>query len=166
MIFNFPFCPHMRTIVNSRQLMCHCDICLNMFPSTSLVVTSPTISERWKRHSHRSCEMKSPDAVATANIRRLVERLLQPLRDRLGEPIAILSGYRSDELNRLVGGVPSSQHRLGEAADCYCAAGPDHLLKVLKASGLPFDQAIIYCRRQFLHLSYREGRNRGMVIYK
>lgn len=108
----------------------------------------------------------TPDAVATANIRRLVERLLQPLRDRLGEPIAILSGYRSDELNRLVGGVPSSQHRLGEAADCYCAAGPDHLLKVLKASGLPFDQAIIYCRRQFLHLSYREGRNRGMVIYK
>ena len=107
-----------------------------------------------------------PDAAATANIRRLVERLLQPLRDRLGEPIAILSGYRSDELNRLVGGVPSSQHRLGEAADCYCTAGPDHLLKVLKASGLPFDQAIIYCRRQFLHLSYREGRNRGMVIYK
>ena len=74
-----------------------------------------------------------PDAAATANIRRLVERLLQPLRDRLGEPITILSGYRSDELNRLVGGVPSSQHRLGEAADCYCAAGPDHLLKVLKA---------------------------------
>ena len=104
--------------------------------------------------------------IVVRGIRRLVERLLQPLRDRLGEPIAILSGYRSDELNRLVGGVPSSQHRLGEAADCYCAAGPDHLLKVLKASGLPFDQAIIYCRRQFLHLSYREGRNRGMVIYK
>ena len=46
------------------------------------------------------------------------------------------------------------------------ATSPDHLLKVLKASGLPFDQAIIYCRRQFLYLSYREGRNRGMVIYK
>ena len=46
------------------------------------------------------------------------------------------------------------------------ATSPDHLLKVLKASGLPFDQAIIYCRRQFLHLSYREGQNRGMVIYK
>ena len=45
-------------------------------------------------------------------------------------------------------------------------AGPDYLLKVLKVSGLPFDQAIIYCRCQFLHLSYREGRNRGMVIYK
>ena len=107
-----------------------------------------------------------PGATERDNLAQLVERLLDPLRERLGEPIAILSGYRSDELNRLVGGVPSSQHRLGEAADCYCTAGPDHLLKVLKASGLPFDQAIIYCRRQFLHLSYREGRNRGMVIYK
>ena len=107
-----------------------------------------------------------PGATERDNLAQLVERLLDPLRERLGEPIAILSGYRSDELNRLIGGVPSSQHRLGEAADCYCAAGPDHLLKVLKASGLPFDQAIIYCRRQFLHLSYREGRNRGMVVYK
>ena len=108
----------------------------------------------------------TPDAVATANIRRLVERLLQPLRDRLGEPIAILSGYRSPEVNTLVGGVPDSQHTLGEAADCYCLAGPERLLAVLRASGLPFDQAIVYRRRNFLHLSHRAGRCRGQILYR
>ena len=52
----------------------------------------------------------------------LVEKVLDPLREALGEPIRITSGYRSPELNRLVGGVPTSQHLKGEAADCTAEA--------------------------------------------
>ena len=85
------------------------------------------------------------------------------LRERVGEAIAITSGFRNQEVNRLVGGVPTSQHTKGEAADCYCASGPEHLLQVLLDSGLPFDQAIVYKRKRFLHLSYRQGRCRKMV---
>ena len=107
-----------------------------------------------------------PGATERDNLAQLVERLLDPLRERLGEPIAILSGYRSPEVNTLVGGVPDSQHTLGEAADCYCLAGPERLLAVLRASGLPFDQAIVYRRRNFLHLSYRAGRCRGQILYR
>ena len=46
------------------------------------------------------------------------------------------------------------------------ASGPEHLLQVLLDSGLPFDQAIVYRRKRFLHLSYRQGRCRKMVLYK
>ena len=110
--------------------------------------------------------LNRPGATERDNLAQLVERLLDPLRERLGEPIAILSGYRSPEVNSLVGGVPDSQHTLGEAADCYCLAGPERLLAVLRASGLPFDQAIVYRRRNFLHLSHRAGRCRGQFLYR
>lgn len=42
---------------------------------------------------------------------------LQVLRDFLGEPIRVNSGYRSPEHNKAIGGVPNSQHVLGKAAD-------------------------------------------------
>lgn len=52
-----------------------------------------------------------PGESQIAAIRLLITQLIQPLRDRLGEPIAITSGYRCPEVNRLVGGVatPSTQ---------------------------------------------------------
>ena len=94
----------------------------------------------------------------------LVKRLLQPLRVAYGKPIAITSGYRSPEVNRLVGGVPSSQHVKGGAADCY-VPDPKVLLDVLLFSKLPFDQAILYKQKKFLHLSLRvNGENRYQVI--
>ena len=51
-----------------------------------------------------------PGESQIAAIRLLITQLIQPLRDRLGEPIAITSGYRCPEVNRLVGGVVNSQH--------------------------------------------------------
>lgn len=105
-----------------------------------------------------------PSELRLAAIRLLVTQLLQPLRDRLGEPIAITSGYRCPGVNRLVGGVVNSQHTRGEAADCYAACGLERLLEVLIDSGLPFDQAIVYRKKKFLHLSYKNGANRKQII--
>ena len=42
--------------------------------------------------------------------------LLEPARQVIG-PIIINSGYRNPRVNALVGGVKSSQHLLGQAAD-------------------------------------------------
>lgn len=42
---------------------------------------------------------------------------LQVLRDLLGEPIKINSGYRSEAHNKAIGGVKSSKHIKGLAAD-------------------------------------------------
>ena len=59
----------------------------------------------------------SPSQESTANMRRLVETVLDPARERLGKPIYVNSGYRCPELNRKVGGVANSYHLQGRAAD-------------------------------------------------
>lgn len=55
------------------------------------------------------------------NLRRLCEGVLQPLRNRLREPIEISSGYRSPQLNRAIGGAKKSDHLYGRAADIKCS---------------------------------------------
>ncbi len=60
-----------------------------------------------------------PPLEVVDNLTYLVERVLQPIRRRFGVPIHITSGYRCPILNKLVGGSATSQHCLGEAADCH-----------------------------------------------
>ena len=50
-------------------------------------------------------------------LRNLAVRCLEPIRQALGLPIHVNSGYRCPELNAAVKGVKNSQHMLGEAAD-------------------------------------------------
>lgn len=59
----------------------------------------------------------TPDEAATANLRRLVTRVLEPLRVHFGRPIYVSSGYRCSMVNRLVGGASTSFHLTGCAAD-------------------------------------------------
>lgn len=61
---------------------------------------------------------ENPTPGVVANLERLTRRVLQPIRTALGTPIHITSGYRHPLLNKLVGSVATSQHCLGEAADC------------------------------------------------
>ena len=97
----------------------------------------------------------------------LCTKLLQPLRDAYGKPMTINSGYRCPELNKAVGGVPNSQHVLGMASDISIDGKARDLLEVLKESGLPFDQAILYRKRNFLHVSLKlEGEQRKQIIIK
>lgn len=110
----------------------------------------------------------TPPPEAQKAIKNLVLELLEPLREYANCPTGmhISSGYRSEELNRLVGGVVNSQHLIGEAADIY-TFGSCRLLEALKDSRLNFDQAIYYRRRGFIHLSLKvEGKNRRQVIIK
>ena len=63
----------------------------------------------------------SIDARATIarNINLLVDNVLEPIRVMVRTPIIITSGYRSPQVNRLVGGVDNSQHMSGYAADFH-----------------------------------------------
>ena len=97
------------------------------------------------------------------NIKALVDFVLQPLRDAWGGPLFINSGYRCPELNEAVGGVPTSQHVLGCAADVGCT-DPYALAKLAKRMNLGFDQMIVY--PSFVHFSYNpNGENRGQILY-
>lgn len=66
-------------------------------------------------------EFASHDGAPTppevlANLQELANNL-QVLRDYLGTPLKINSGYRSPAHNKAVGGAKFSQHVLGKAAD-------------------------------------------------
>ncbi len=99
-------------------------------------------------------------------IRNLTVRLLEPLRVYHRQPMYITSGYRSEELNRLVGGSPNSQHMRGEAVDIY-VLDRYRLLEDLVGSRLNFDQAILYREKGFVHLSLKkQGVNRRQVLFK
>lgn len=97
------------------------------------------------------------------NIKALVDHILQPLRTAWGGPLFINSGFRCAELNEAVGGVPTSQHVKGQAADVGCS-DPIALAKLARRINLPFDQMIIY--PSFVHFSFcKDGENRGKVLY-
>lgn len=107
------------------------------------------------------------------SIKALVDEVLQPLRDAWGKPLAVNSGFRCRELNEEVGGVPTSQHRKGEAAD-ICPFGVRNgkgdikvvteLARLAVKLKLPFDQMILY--PTFVHFSHKlEGNQRGQILY-
>ena len=104
-----------------------------------------------------------PDQQASESLVYLVRNLLEPLRRAYGKPLHINSGYRCPALNRAVGGVSSSQHLKGEAADISCD-DPVALLQLLRQTELVFDQAILY--PTFLHVSLRRQNNRQRIIIK
>ena len=113
-----------------------------------------------------------PESVKPA-IRALVLNLLQPICDAKGWHDRMNSGYRSPTVNRLVGGVATSQHVKGEAADnvFYKKTGgrpvyiePIEVLRAVVAADLDFDQMIAY--PGFVHLSYTTTRpNRRQILY-
>jgi len=92
-----------------------------------------------------------------ANLNRLRDTLLEPVRELLGVPLAVNSGFRSAAVNAHVGGHRNSAHLYGRAADLSPIG-----MSVTEAIGriaavvdtLPIDQAIEECGPSgWLHLS-------------
>jgi len=95
-----------------------------------------------------------PNEAEVASLRSLAERILQPLRDALGKPVRVNSAFRSEAVNRAVGGTATSQHRLGQAADIHVPGMTSvELAKKIVALGLPFDQ-VIEEFGSWVHVSY------------
>lgn len=91
---------------------------------------------------HRELD-NTPDDDARQNLYRLADFLEQVKALLGGKPIVINSAYRSAEVNAAVGSKPTSQHRLGCAADIRVPGmTPDEVVQKIMVSGLPFDQVI------------------------
>lgn len=60
-----------------------------------------------------------PNLPEADDLRRLrgTAEMLQRIRDTLGHPVIVTSAYRAPAVNRAVGGVTSSDHVKGQAAD-------------------------------------------------
>lgn len=108
----------------------------------------------------------TPKALHLANIRNLLAPGMQRIRELLGCPIVISSGFRSKELNAAVGGSNHSQHSLGLAADFTCPGfgNPNQVArKILEhRSEIVFDQMIAEFG-QWVHVSFN-ATPRGEVL--
>jgi len=119
----------------------------------------------------------SPTPEHIRSIQLLVKYVLQPLREVLGSPIRITSGYRSEALNKLIKGshkiikgkyIATSQHCKGQAADIQFKV--DGVMnnkiiwdKVIELD-LPFDQMINEFEYSWIHISYNEEHNRKSLL--
>ena len=100
------------------------------------------------------------------NIVRLHDNVLYPLRKLIGHPVNITSGYRCPDLNTKVGGVATSQHANGQAADITVAGQSNTAVFNWIRKNCDFDQLILESvdGTQWVHVSYNFDHNRKQCL--
>lgn len=89
----------------------------------------------------------------------LLCQVLETIRADLGVPVRVLSGYRPEVYNRVVGGAKQSQHIAGRAADIVAPPFTprqvrERIVRLLAAGKLPVLGGLgIY--RSFVHVDVR-----------
>ena len=114
----------------------------------------------------------TPKEKEIANLKQIAENVFQPLRDHFEVPIYVSSGYRSQQLNKAVGGSSVSQHCQGRAldldADVFGGVTNAEIFHYIKDC-LDFDQLIWELgddtNPAWVHVSYNSPtENRGRVL--
>lgn len=81
----------------------------------------------------------TPTDEALEQLKKLCTEVLEPIRVKYGKPIIVNSGYRSEKLNKAIGGAKTSQHMTGGAADVDASDGDNaklfNLIKDMIESG-------------------------------
>lgn len=95
-----------------------------------------------------------PNFEVKKRLKLLAEKVLQPIRDHFDKPVIISSGYRSQAVNRAVGGSLKSQHMTGEAADFEIPTIDNYELAQWIKNNLNYDQLI---------LEFYTGANSGWI---
>ena len=86
----------------------------------------------------------TPTEEQISNMKALCEKVLEPLRNRLGHAVKITSGFRCKFLNKAVKGAENSLHMQGLAADLYVRDVADAIKVVyLIIDGGEYDQVIL-----------------------
>lgn len=107
-----------------------------------------------------------PDINSLDNLLDLIHFCLQPVRDKIGKPMIITSGFRCPEVNKLVGGKANSQHLKGQAAD-FIIKGmtPQQIIFKIATMGIEYDQ-LINEYDKWVHISFNKGKNRKQPPFK
>jgi zinc D-Ala-D-Ala carboxypeptidase len=117
----------------------------------------------------------TPDEYQITNMHILAHKVFEPLRKWVGGPIKINSFFRSEELNKAIGGSSKSQHCEGRAMDVddiYGHKTNAEMFEYIK-NNLDFDQMIWEFgsdeNPDWIHVSYCSGdenRKRCLKAYK
>ncbi|WP_108043306.1 D-Ala-D-Ala carboxypeptidase family metallohydrolase [Neisseria cinerea] len=118
-----------------------------------------------------------PSSAEMDNIYYTAQQL-EKIREYVGRPIIVTSCFRSERVNKLVGGSPTSAHRHGLAADCDASgmtslAFAKLLIKMRDDGALKFDQLILEFPERgdgaWVHIGFRRNsqmRNQIMTATK
>ena len=132
-----------------------------------------------------------PSRVSIENLRNLCENWLEEMRydyntlyclkpgedyetSQSVESVIITSGFRSEDVNRAVGGSPSSNHLSGCAVDIRCAGFEQAvryatiLLDIADDTGQDYDELFIERKkggRYWLHFAVRPEDNRRKTMF-
>lgn len=113
--------------------------------------------------ARRNIDNRPTDAVLV-NMKNILCPGLEQVRELLGKPILISSGYRSPRLNASIGGSVKSQHMEGLAADFTCPGygSPLMVAQLIKKSGIEFDQ-LLYEFDSWVHISFAKHPRRQVL---
>lgn len=128
--------------------------------------------------SVKTADGNIPSHVHIENLKNLCENWLEKLRYSqnvpYGEPIVITSGYRSPEVNKAVGGSPTSNHLTGCAVDIRCAGieqalrYANILLDIADGTKRDYDELFIERSpkgRYWVHFAVRPKDNRRKTAF-
>lgn len=113
----------------------------------------------------------TPTQEIIDNLKELAENVLQPIRSKWGKPLIVNSGYRCKELNKAVGGVSTSQHLKGQAADIEAGTNDDNkelfymISDMIEDKELIVDQLLDEARYSWIHVSYNKDKNRNQILH-
>ena len=107
----------------------------------------------------------TPTPEIKANLERLVEKVLDPLREKYGKPITVNSGYRCPELNKAVGGSKTSDHVKGFAADLTGGSKQENekIFNIIR-DNFAWTQLINERDFSWVHVSYDPNRIKNQVL--
>ena len=116
----------------------------------------------------------TPSHAAVLNLKNLCENWLEPLREKGGGPILINSGFRSEAVNKAIGGVKGSNHLTGCAVDIRVTGLEQAiryaciLLDISEESKRDYDELLIERSPKgtyWLHFAVRPKDNRRKVRF-
>lgn len=111
-----------------------------------------------------------PNEAQLANIKLLAEKVFEPLRKLVDAPIKVNSVFRSQAVNKAVGGSATSQHcaNNGAAMDIDATNISNAKLGHLIRKNLDFDQLIYEAPKNgepsWIHVSYKKSGNRNQSL--
>ncbi len=121
----------------------------------------------WTELGKKKSISNTPSETQIENLKYLCTMVLDPLKEKLGKHITIVSGFRSRELNAAMFGSPESWHMAEDdkaAVDIVCkGASLKRIAETLDELQVPFDKVIISYDRAVVHIQARRPKRENIA---